>query len=70
MDQITLSRPDTSRAHCKSSIERSVSKPNSVDQVAVSIDDRTIAIEFVDADHQVGVITANEEQRYEVADRD
>ncbi len=43
MDQITLSVPDISCAHCKSSIEGAVSKLDSVDRVDVSIDARTVA---------------------------
>ena len=63
MDQITLSVPDISCAHYKSSIEGAVSKLDSVDRVDASIDDRTVAIEFVDAIDLVGVTTAIEEHR-------
>ena len=70
MDQITLSVPDISCAHCKSSIEGAVSKLDGVGRVDVSIDDRTVAIEFVDAVDLVGVTAAIEEQGYEVDDRD
>ena len=67
MSQITLSVPDISCEHCKSSIEGAVGALDSVSGVDVSIDARTVAIDFIDATDLVSVTTAIEEQGYEVA---
>ena len=66
MNQITLSVPDISCDHCKSSIEGAVGALDSVSSVEVSIDDRTVDVTFVDASDLVTVTTAIEEIGYEV----
>ena len=66
MDQITLSVPDISCEHCKTSIEGAVAGLDSVEHVDVSIDHRTVAISFVSGLDVAGVTAAIEEQGYEV----
>ena len=66
MDQITLSVPDISCEHCKSSIEGAVAGLDSVKHVDVSIDDRTVAVSFADGLDLAAVTAAIEEQGYEV----
>ena len=66
MDRITLSVPDISCEHCKTSIEGSVAGLDSVEHVDVSINDRTGAINFVGGLDVAGVTAAIEEQGYEV----
>ncbi len=68
MTSRTLSVPDISCQHCKSSIEGAVGPLNGVDSVEVAIDDRTVAIDYdgTDATFEV-IVAAIEEQGYEVA---
>lgn len=70
MTQITLSVPDISCGHCKSSIEGAVAPMEGVARAEVSITDRTVDVDYdpakVDLD---AIITAIDDQGYEVADR-
>ncbi|MGH8925588.1 MAG: copper ion binding protein [Acidimicrobiia bacterium] len=64
----TLSVPDISCGHCKTSIEGAVAPIAGVEKVEVHIDDRTVDLAF--DDHRVElatIIAAIEEQGYEVA---
>ena len=67
MQQITLSVPEISCDHCKSSIEGAVGALSSVSTVDVSVDARTVDITFVDAADLAAVTAAIEEQGYDVA---
>jgi copper chaperone len=68
MTSRTLSVPDISCQHCKSSIEGAVGPLNGVDSVEVAMDDRTVAIDYDGTDGTFEVIVAAiEEQGYEVA---
>ena len=68
MTTITLSVPDISCAHCKTSIEGAVSPLAGVDSAEVEIDARTVEVKYdesaVDLD---AIIAAIDEQGYEVA---
>ncbi|VAV99142.1 Copper(I) chaperone CopZ, partial [hydrothermal vent metagenome] len=46
MTQITLSVPDISCGHCKSSIEGAVGPMDGVTKAEVSISDRTVDVEY------------------------
>jgi copper chaperone len=63
----TLSVPDISCGHCKSSIEGAVGKLDGVSTVEVSIDDRSVDVEFGSPTDLEAIITAIEDQGYEVA---
>ncbi len=68
MNRVTLSVPDISCGHCKSSIEGSVGHLEGVDRVDVSIEDRLVDVEFDETVIELATITtAIEEQGYEVA---
>lgn len=68
MTQITLSVPDISCGHCKSSIEGAVSPLTGVDKAVVSIDDRSVDIEYDPTTVELtAIITAIDDQGYEVA---
>ncbi len=68
MSQITLSVPDISCGHCKSSIEGAVNPLDGVETAVVAIDDRNVAIEYDGADTTLeAIVTAIDEQGYEVA---
>ena len=68
MTQITLSVPDISCGHCKSSIEGAVGPMDGVTKAEVSISDRTVDVEYdpetVELD---AIVTAIDDQGYEVA---
>lgn len=68
MTQVTLSVPDISCNHCKSSIEGAVAPMEGVTAAEVTIDDRTVEVTY---DDQVvdleTIITAIDDQGYEVA---
>jgi copper chaperone len=65
----TLSVPDISCGHCKSSIEGAVSPLDGVDLVEVAIDERTVAIDFDGTDDTYfAIVDAIEGQGYEVAE--
>jgi copper chaperone len=63
----TLSVPDISCGHCKSSIEGAVGKLDGVSTVEVSIDDRSVDVEFGSPTDLEAIIAAIEDQGYEVA---
>jgi copper chaperone len=68
MTRLTLSVPDISCGHCKSSIEGAVGSLDGVSAVEVAIDAKTVDLDFdeavVDLEAIVGAI---EEQGYDVA---
>jgi len=65
----TLSVPDISCGHCKSSIEGAVGPLDGVDLVEVAIDDRTVAVDYDGTDDTFSaIVDAIEEQGYEVAE--
>ncbi len=63
----TLSVPDISCGHCKSSIEGAVSALEGVDTVEVSIDAKSVDVSFDSPADLEAIITAIEDQGYEVA---
>ncbi len=68
MSQITLSVPDISCGHCKSSIEDAVNPLRGVDTAIVAIDDRTVAIDYDGSEATMdAIVNAIDEQGYEVA---
>jgi len=68
MIQITLSVPDISCGHCKSSIEGALQPLEGVECASVSIDERNVAISYDDSAVDVDAfIAAIDEQGYEVA---
>ncbi len=68
MTQITLSVPDISCGHCKSSIEGALQPLEGVDSASVSIEDRNVAISYDDASIDIDAfIAAIDEQGYEAA---
>jgi copper chaperone len=68
MSEITLSVPDISCGHCKTSIEGAVGALGGVDRVEVSIESKTVAVQFDDGRTDLAAITtAIEEQGYDVA---
>jgi len=68
MTQITLSVPDISCGHCKSSIEGALQPLEGVESASVSIDERNVAISYDDSAVDVDAfIAAIDEQGYEVA---
>lgn len=68
MTQVTLSVPDISCGHCKSSIEGAVAPLDGVDAAVVAIDDRNIAIEYDGSETTMeAIVQAIDEQGYEVA---
>jgi len=70
MTQITLSVPDISCGHCKSSIEGAVVPMDGVAKAEVSISDRTVAVEYDPAQVDLSsIVTAIDDQGYEVADQ-
>jgi copper chaperone len=65
---ITLDVPDISCAHCKSSIEGAVAPIEGVEKAEVTIDARTVDVEFDDSVVALdAIITAIEDQGYDVA---
>ena len=68
MTQITLSVPDISCGHCKSSIEGAVTPMEGVARADVSIDDRTVDVEYdPEAVELHSIVAAIDDQGYEVA---
>ena len=68
MTSRTLSVPDISCGHCKTSIEGAVSPLDGVETVEVGIDERTVAIDFDGTDETFeAIVAAIEDQGYEVA---
>ena len=67
MTQIKLAVPDISCDHCKMSIEGAVGELQGVSQVEVSVADRTGDVSFADPLTQADIVTAIEDQGYDVA---
>ncbi len=67
MTQITLSVPDISCDHCKMSIEGAVNELDGVDTAVVDVESRSVAVSFDDSLAREAIVTAIEEQGYEVA---
>ena len=68
MTQITLSVPDISCGHCKSSIEGAVAPMDGVASAEVTIDARTVAVDYDESSVSLdAIITAIEDQGYDVA---
>ena len=68
MTSMTLSVPDISCGHCKSSIEGAVGELAGIDAVEVHIEERTVDVTFDDTTVDRGaVVAAIEGQGYEVA---
>ena len=64
----TLSVPDISCGHCKTSIEGAVSELDGVDSVEVNVDARTVDVAFDSGTvAREAIVGAIEEQGYEVA---
>ena len=67
MTQITLSVPDISCGHCKSSIEDAVGPFGGVQSATVSIQDRNVDVEYDPAEVDLAaIVAAIEDQGYEV----
>ena len=67
MTQKTLSVPDISCGHCKSSIEGAVSPLDGVSKAEVSIDDRNVDIEYDPSKIELSnIVDAISDQGYEV----
>ena len=68
MTSQTLSVPDISCGHCKSSIEGAVSELGGVDTVEVNIEARTVDVAFDESSVAMSaIVDAIEGQGYEVA---
>lgn len=68
MTTTTLSVPDISCGHCKTSIEGAVSALAGVETVEVVVDDRTVGLAFDDGTVSLDdIITTIEEQGYTVS---
>jgi copper chaperone len=68
MSTMTLSVPDISCGHCKTSIEGAVGDLTGIATVEVHIDERTVDVTFDDATvDRAGIVAAIEAQGYEVA---
>jgi copper chaperone len=68
MTNITLSVPDISCGHCKTSIEGAVAPLAGVEAAEVTIDQRTVDVTYDDGAIALdAIIDAIEEQGYDVA---
>ncbi len=68
MTELTLSVPDISCGHCKSSIEGAVATVAGVSEVEVHIDERTVDVAFDDGTVALAaIVEAIEAQGYAVA---
>ncbi len=67
MTNLTLSVPDISCGHCKSSIEGALSPMDGVSKAEVAIDAATVELEFGDPATLEAIVAAIEDQGYEVA---
>jgi copper chaperone len=66
----TLTVPEISCGHCKSSIEGAVSPLNGVDKVEVHIEERTVDLAFDGSDSTFeAIVAAIEEQGYDVPEQ-
>jgi copper chaperone len=70
MTSRTLSVPEISCGHCKSSIEAAVSPVDGVDRVEVHIDERTVQFDYDGSDATLTtIVAAIEDVGYEVPDQ-
>lgn len=68
MTTVTLSVPDISCGHCKSSIEGAVAPLEGVESAEVTIEAKTVNVSFDESlVHLDAIITAIDDQGYEVA---
>jgi copper chaperone len=68
MTDITLSVPDISCNHCKSSIEGALKPLDGIETATVSIGGRNVAVTFDDSQIDLAkIVEAIDEQGYEVA---
>lgn len=68
MTTVTLSVPDISCGHCKSSIEGAVAPLEGVEAAEVTIEARTVDVDFDESIVNVdAIIAAIDDQGYEVA---
>lgn len=68
MSELTLSVPDISCGHCKSSIEGAVGALDGISKVEVAIDEKTVDVAFDDQVQDLDtIISTIEQQGYEVA---
>lgn len=68
MNTVTLSVPDISCGHCKSSIEGAVSGLEGIDKVEVTIDAKTVDVGFDPSTVTLDtIIETIEDQGYDVA---
>jgi copper chaperone len=66
----TLSVPEISCGHCKSSIEGAVSPLDGVEKVEVHIEERTVALDYDGSDSTFeAIVAAIEEEGYAVPDQ-
>lgn len=69
METITLTAPDISCAHCKSTIEREVSGMSGVDGVQVDVDSREVRVTFhPDQTSRAAIVARLDEEGYPVAE--
>ena len=66
MNDLTLTVPDIHCSHCKSSLETAVGALEGVSRVEVSIEDRSIGVEYGDGVTKDAIVSAVEGQGYEV----
>jgi copper chaperone len=67
MTTATLTVPDISCGHCKSSIEGAVSELQGVEDVTVNIEPKTVELSYDDSSVSIDqIITAIEDQGYTV----
>lgn len=70
MSSRTLSVPEISCGHCKSSIEAAVAPLDGVDRVEVHIEAQTVELEFDGDDETLAtIVTAIEDAGYAVPDQ-
>ena len=70
MTNRTLSVPEISCGHCKSSIEAAVAPLDGVDRVEVQIEAQTVELEYDGSDATLTtIVTAIEDVGYEVPDQ-
>ena len=70
MSTRTMSVPEISCGHCKSSIEGAVSSLNGVNKVEVHIEERTVELDYDGTDATFdAIVAAIEEQGYDVPDK-
>jgi copper chaperone len=66
MTQKTLSVPDISCGHCKSTIEGAVKKLKSVARVEVDVDKKLVKVVFDPPEEIAAIVDAIEDQGYQI----